>query len=79
MSGAEGEPKDLLVEVQNWLAENERVIRHANELTLCDFAYNLKNHSGKFSVSVDGEASMLIARNPASGGQVTICGIGSVL
>ena len=55
MSGAEGEPKDLLVEVQNWLAENVRVITHANEFTLYDFAYNPKNHSGKFSVSVDGE------------------------
>ncbi|MGY9002732.1 MAG: hypothetical protein ACKVIF_06030 [Rhodospirillales bacterium] len=56
MAGAKGEPKDLLVEVHNWLDENVLVITHANELTICDFAYNPKNHSGKFSVSVDGEA-----------------------
>ena len=44
-----------MAEVQNWLAENVRVVTHANELTLCDFTYNPKNYSGKFSVSVDGE------------------------
>ena len=47
---------DRLVEVENWLSENVSVITHANELTLCDFTYNPKNYSGKFSVSVDGEA-----------------------
>jgi hypothetical protein len=41
--------------VQNWLEENVRVVTLANELTLCDFTYNPKNYSGKFSVSVDGE------------------------
>ena len=46
---------DHLVEVENWLTENVRVITHANELTLCDFTYNPKNYSGKFYVSVDGE------------------------
>jgi hypothetical protein len=46
---------DHLVEVENWLAKNVRVITHANELTLCDFTYNPKNYSGKFYVSADGE------------------------
>ena len=45
-----------MVEVQNWLDENVRLITHANELTLCDFTYNSKNYSGQISVSVDGEA-----------------------
>ena len=55
MGSAEDELNDRLTMVQNWLNENVRVITHAKELTLCDFAYNSKNHSGKFSVSVDGE------------------------
>lgn len=55
MDGAEGGLKDRLTEVQNWLSENVRVVTLANELTLCDFTYNPKNYSGKFSVSVDGE------------------------
>jgi len=41
--------------VQNWLAENVRVVTHANELTLCDFTYNPKNDSGEFAIRVDGE------------------------
>jgi hypothetical protein len=55
MDGAEGGLKDRLTEVQNWLSENVRVVTLANELTLCDFTYNPKSYSGRFSVSVDGE------------------------
>jgi len=42
--------------VQNWVAENVRVITQANELTLSDFSYNSEGYSRQFSVSVDGEA-----------------------
>ena len=55
MGGAEDELNDRLTMVQNWLAENVRVVTHANELTLCDFTYNPKNDSGEFAIRVDGE------------------------
>ena len=55
MAGAEGEPKDRLTMVQNWLEENVRVVTHANELTLCDFSYNPKNYGGEYAIRVDGE------------------------
>jgi len=55
MSSAEDELNDRLTMVQNWLEENVRVVKHANELTLCDFTYSLKNYSGEFAIRVDGE------------------------
>ena len=45
-----------ITRVENWLAENVRVITQANELTLSDFTYNCKSYIGQFSISVDGEA-----------------------
>jgi len=45
------EPKFELGEVravQNWVAENGRVITQANELTLSDFSYNSEGYTVNF-------------------------------